>query len=221
MGYFPAWTFASSTASGSSDAEDVDKLGNKFDALKVYEPSDEFLNAPDDDIVYEAEPSSLLEDALIAFGMMIADLKAIRNYISHLWTNLPGEGGSRYDPAVLAVVSNTGLEFAANIVEDAAPVFEPHGGAVAICDKYCKRILQTDDFSSWVASTDPDDQIIQYQFGSQNYLNVVPMFQMLAAVPRQQTTPVYSEGAFGVYDPESDLNSRTFSETWLSDEGQS
>ncbi|KAM0187797.1 hypothetical protein ACHAPI_010948 [Fusarium lateritium] len=218
--------FTSATASGSSDAEDVDKLGNKFDALKVYEPSDEFLNAPDiqrpqtskqDNIVYEAEPSSSLEDALVAFGMMLKDLEAIRNFMGNLWATFSGEDGADFDPAVVAVVSNTGLEFAANIIEDVSPVFEPYGGAVAICEQYCTRLLNTDDLSSWMSTTDSSMQETQYQFGSTTYYNVISVFQALAALPLQGTTPIYPEGCFGVYNPQSNWESKTGSEKFHED----
>ncbi|CAG7563622.1 unnamed protein product [Fusarium equiseti] len=124
--------FSDSAASTSTDR--VDQLTNQFDALEIYEPSEGFLNAPDiqrpeptkkEQVIYEVDSSQSLDEALIAFRMTCKDLAEVRKYISNLWLELVTleNGGPTRDPGVLAVVTNTAVEFGRSIVEDVIPAF--------------------------------------------------------------------------------------------------
>ncbi|KAI1071962.1 hypothetical protein LB507_005058 [Fusarium sp. FIESC RH6] len=124
--------FSDSATATSTDT--VDQLANQFDALKVYEPSEDFINAPDiqrpettenEQVIFEVDPSESFDEALIAFCMMCEDLAVVRKYISNLCLELinPDNGGPKRDPGVLAVVTNTAVEFGRNIAEDAMPAF--------------------------------------------------------------------------------------------------
>ncbi|KAF5662003.1 SERINE-TYPE CARBOXYPEPTIDASE F PRECURSOR [Fusarium circinatum] len=76
--------------------DSIEDLTNRFSGLNVYEPSEEFLDAPDivrpqkaqdDENTYEAEPQNTLEDAMIAYAIMLDDLTHIRSHIKALWEN--------------------------------------------------------------------------------------------------------------------------------------
>ncbi|KAF5009428.1 hypothetical protein FDECE_4360 [Fusarium decemcellulare] len=211
--------FKPPTASGSSDA--VDTLTNQFDALEVYEPSQDFLDAPDiarpqpagqDAAIYEADPSPTLEEALVAFNMMCKDLGDIREFISNVWSKLVSEDGKSMDPAVLAVVTNTGIEFAANIIEEMLPIFNEYGGAFAISEQYMACLLKQqsespEEFGNRMG--EPSSLDTHYDLGNACYFNVGSFLNTLAAVPWQGSAGIYPEGHFGVYDPESDWTSKT------------
>ncbi|RSL44738.1 hypothetical protein CEP54_014559 [Fusarium duplospermum] len=214
--------FKPPTASSSSDA--IDTLTNQFDALEVYEPSQDFLDAPDiprpqaagqDAAIYEADPSPTLEDALVAFGMMCKDLSEIRQFISSLWSLLVSPDDDEddgVDPAVVAVVTNTAIEFAANIIEDMSPIFKEHGGAFIICQHYMARILNPKDESLEEFRKRMSESLNQdehYDLSDSCYYFVGSLLHTLAAVPWQGSTGLYPEGHFGVYDPESDRTSKT------------
>ncbi|KAF4466998.1 hypothetical protein FALBO_6147 [Fusarium albosuccineum] len=211
--------FKPATASSSSDA--VDTLTNQFDALEVYEPSQDFLDAPDipkpqvagqDAAIYEADPTPTLEEALVAFAMMCKDLADIREFISNVWSKLVSEDGESLDPAVVAVVTNTGLEFASNIIEDMLPVFEEYGGAFAVCEKYMARLVEQEGESPEELGNrkrEPLSSDTHYDLGHSCYFTVGSYLNTLAAVPWQGNASIYPEGHFGVYDPESDWTSKT------------
>ncbi|KAF9764478.1 hypothetical protein IL306_002799 [Fusarium sp. DS 682] len=145
-----------SDVAASSSFDPADLLVNKFDALKVYEPSKEFLSAPSiqkpknkdrDPFTYEVAPSQSLAEALVAYSMMCADLKWLRSC----------------------------LEFAANIIEDVLPMFEDHGGILAICGKYQARMLHREgrsihNLSIWAEDEDKD---MRYRLGDETYYSVV------------------------------------------------
>ncbi|KAJ4273073.1 hypothetical protein NW764_013021 [Fusarium oxysporum] len=68
---------------GTKSFYSFEDLGNRFSGLKIYEPSPELLdftdierpkNAQGDDTIYEAEPKTSLEDALVPFTIMMNDL---------------------------------------------------------------------------------------------------------------------------------------------------
>ncbi|KAJ4314582.1 hypothetical protein N0V84_008806 [Fusarium piperis] len=211
--------FKPPTASSSSD--DVEILTNQFDALEVYEPSQDFLDAPDiprpqvarqDAAIYEADPWPTLEEALIAFAMMCKDLAEIRQFVSDLWSAFVSQDGELNDPAAMAVVTNTGLEFAANIIEDMSPIFKEHGGAFAICQTYMTRILSQPDESPEECRkrmAEPSSQGEYYDVSNSCYFFIGSLLYTLAAIPWQGNTALYPEGHFGVYDPESDWTSKT------------
>lgn len=83
--------FSDSAVSTSTDT--VDRLANQFDALEVYESSEDFLSTPNiprpeptkkEEAIYEVDPSQSLDEALMAFCMMCKDLTEVRKYISNL-----------------------------------------------------------------------------------------------------------------------------------------
>ncbi|RSL78304.1 hypothetical protein CEP51_008303 [Fusarium floridanum] len=222
--------FKPPTASSSSDA--VDALTNQFDALEVYEPSQDFLDAPDiprpeaagqDAAIYEADPSPTLEDALVAFAMMCRDLTEIRQFISSLWSYLVSpddEEDDGVDPAVVAVVTNTAIEFAANIIEDMLPIFKEHGGAFSICQRYMVNILSRPDesleeFGKRMSESSSQDE--HYDLSDSCYYFVGSLLHTLAAVPWQGSAGLYPEGHFGVYDPESHRESKTGQQKYAED----
>ncbi|KAI8724338.1 hypothetical protein NCS52_00002700 [Fusarium sp. LHS14.1] len=211
--------FRPPTASSSTNA--MDTLTNQFDALEVYEPSQDFLDAPDiprpqiasqDAAIYEVDPSPTLEEALIAFSMMCKDLAEIRESLSEFWSLLMTQDGESSDPAVVAVVTNTGIEFATNIIEDMLPIFKQYGGAFAMCQKYMARILNQQDESPEEFGErmgEPSNQNDHYDLINSCYFFVGSLLQTLASEPWQGVTGLYPQGHFGVYNPESDRASKT------------
>ncbi|KAJ4128086.1 hypothetical protein NW768_008370 [Fusarium equiseti] len=211
--------FSDSAASTSTDT--VDQLTNQFDALEVYEPSEDFLNATDiqrpeptkkEEAIYEVDPSQPFDEALIPFCMMCKDLAEIRKYISNLWLELvtPENGGPRNDPGVLAVVTNTAVEFGRSIAEDAMPAFEKHGGTIAMGKEYMSRT------TAWGAGSGFDPYLKDTSTGHGFYDALSHCFHLtetilltMALVPWRGNTSIYPEGSFGVCDLETPWKSKT------------
>ncbi|KAL1836641.1 hypothetical protein VTJ49DRAFT_4828 [Mycothermus thermophilus] len=124
---------ASATAAASKTSA-TDALANRFEALKVSEPSDDFLKAPvverpepagGDKTVYEAEPQVTFEDAMFAMSTVINDLNKIRAVIEWTWANYRD---NIFDLCAAAVATNTAAELARGVMEDAEAIFERQGG---------------------------------------------------------------------------------------------
>lgn len=129
-------------ASPPTQPDTLDEVGGRFARLSVYEPSEEFLNAPDierpapvkdDKAIYVAEPLQDLEEVLFAYTLMINDLIKIRARIEWIWTNY--RDGIFELPAA-AIATNTACDLARNLMEDMAPMFKAHGGAIEIAKKF-------------------------------------------------------------------------------------
>jgi len=204
--------FPDSAVSTSTDT--VDRLTNQFDALEVYESSEDFLNVPDiqrpeptkkEKAIYEVDPSHSLDEALTAFCMMCKDLTEVRKYISNLELELitPENGGPRRDPGVLAVVANTAVEFGRSIAEDIMPAFEKHGGTTAV---ERESMLRT---TAWETGSDFDPYLKDASTGHGFYDALSHCFHLtettlltLALVPWRVSTSIYPEGSFSVCDLE-------------------
>ncbi|KAF4503073.1 hypothetical protein FAGAP_627 [Fusarium agapanthi] len=193
--------------------DSIEDLTNRFSGLKVYEPSQEFLDAPDivrpqkaqdDENTYEGEPQNTLEDAMIACAVMLDDLTHIRSQIESLWENYKD---GFYDLATAAVVTNTGFDLARNLMESILPIFEPHrGGACAVSEKFSIVLAMMKGFSMMEVKTwGPKGGIENmYDIADDTFLNVHILLNALVAVLGPRKFPTYKEGMFGTYDPNSD-----------------
>ncbi|PNP76976.1 hypothetical protein FNYG_09589 [Fusarium nygamai] len=212
--------FADSAAPTSTDT--IDRLANTFDALEVYEPSEEFLNAPGlqrpeptkKDVIYEVDPSQSFDETVIAFCMMCKDLAEVRKYISNLWSEFVSQenGAPRNDPGVLAVVTNTAVEFGRSIAEDAMPAFQKHGGTTAMTEEYMLRTTAWNgeagsDFEPYLK--DPSTGHGFYDALSHCYRLTETTLLTLSLVPWRGVTSIYSEGSFCVCEPEIPWKSKT------------
>ncbi|KAK7427274.1 hypothetical protein QQZ08_006210 [Neonectria magnoliae] len=215
----------STTVAASTDP--VETL-NKFSGLTVYEPSEVFLDAPDierpkktgqENIVYEIESPRSLEDALVAFQMMLDDLKNIRDFISNIWSGFSDETNDQFlDPAAVAIATNTGIDLARNLIDGMLPVFEDHGGVYEMCRQYFTSVLlregySAEDIATW---THEHPKYDFYDLGSACYFNTGLLINTLSGIFRSQV-PVYEDDEFGVYDPTSDRGSKTGHEKFKED----
>ncbi|KAF6825662.1 hypothetical protein CPLU01_10162 [Colletotrichum plurivorum] len=124
------------TADGArASNETPDSLSNRFSALNLFEASQKFLDAPDakpakldKDIIYEAETAASGEDAIFFFQLLWRDLFDIRMRIRAIWRRHMGDQ-LKFDLASAAVATNTALDLARHLIDDALPDFEgPEGG---------------------------------------------------------------------------------------------
>ncbi|KAF5982503.1 hypothetical protein FBULB1_4262 [Fusarium bulbicola] len=180
--------------------------------LNVYEPSQEFLDAPDivrpqkaqdDENTYEAEPQNTLEDAITAYAVMLDDLTHIRSHIKALWENYKD---GFYDLATAALVTNTGIDLARNLMEAVLPIFESHGGACAVSEKFSIAFAMMKGFSmmevkAWGPKGGNEKM---YDIADDTFLNANILLKALVALLGPNNIPIYKEGTFGTYDPNSD-----------------
>lgn len=137
----------------------LEDLGNRFASLDVYEPSEEFLNAPaiarptptqGGNVTYEAETLTSLEDAIFAYAIMSNDLDKIRAHVGWIWQNYRR---GAFDLAAAAVATNTACDLARSLTEEVAPICKDHGGVVKVANFYYLNMCMQKGHSS-VSSTE-------------------------------------------------------------------
>ncbi|KAL6407652.1 hypothetical protein AUP68_08673 [Ilyonectria robusta] len=108
---------------------------NMFDVLKVYTPSEVFLNAldvaakPATDLKYTAEQGESAEDAFFALFALLGDYSRLRQEIKSLWADYQA---NCLDLAAAAVATNTAFELARSMEDEVMPIVNKHGGADSI-----------------------------------------------------------------------------------------
>ncbi|KAI5306218.1 hypothetical protein KEM56_001808 [Ascosphaera pollenicola] len=193
-----------------ANAADPEKLANQFEKLRVYEPSEEFLNAPDVTIPsaadkktptdrYEAEVPDIKE-AYFVFHLLLSDLAKMRTVIEDTW--------QRYkvhiiDIATAALTTNTAVGIARRMVEDAMPVLEPHGGCEGMMHTLyglqCEQAGEDPEFKG-----KPDDFFNMRMYDTCEAM-LWPTFQILesfcASAFGKASMWQVKPGMFGTYNP--------------------
>ncbi|KAI8304722.1 hypothetical protein K4K61_005926 [Colletotrichum sp. SAR11_59] len=107
------------------------RTGNMFESLSVYEPSDEFLSAPDavfpslDDVQYAAEEEDTQTESLFILSTLLADFFKLREEVFGLWQQY--QAGSR-DLAAVAVATNTAIKLAHSMEDEVSTQLKKLGG---------------------------------------------------------------------------------------------
>ncbi|POS79574.1 hypothetical protein DHEL01_v202020 [Diaporthe helianthi] len=202
----------------------LDEVGGRFAGLSVYEPSEEFLNAPDierpvpvkdDNAIYVAGPLQDLEEALFAYTLMINDLIKIRARIEWIWANYR-DGVS--EPASAAVATNTACDLARNLMEDMAPIFKAHGGPVEIANKFYLYQCAVNGFSlEKMAEFANEFNYDTYDIANDTYMIPFIMIRSFLDILDPQHLPLYKEGMYGTYDPTRDWDSMSNQEKFQQD----
>lgn len=110
---------------------DVIETKNMFDALRVHEPSESFLAAPDvsppssASMDYGVEEEDGETESLFVFSTLLADLFQLRDEIRAMWTEY--RTGTK-DLAAVSVATNAALQLARSMETEISPLLERLGG---------------------------------------------------------------------------------------------
>ena len=90
-----------------------------------------------DSCIYELEPPASINDALLAYGMLITDLDKIRTCIRKIWSTYKD---GMLDLAAAAVATDTAASLGRNLIEEVSPVLEQQQeeGVDLIINKFCE-----------------------------------------------------------------------------------
>lgn len=205
----------------SKDADE--SLATGFNALELYEPSQEYLDAPDierpgkatgDDALYETEPLTSLEDAVAAYFMLMNDLSRIRSTIKWIWGNYRDR---LFDVAAAAVATDTAIDLARGIIEDVSLVCKDHGGTLDMIKTFyvlcCLRKGYTESqILSVVSAGRPVFDKGTYDISTEAYIITAYSLKSFTQLLHPRKLPLVKEGMFGIYDPCSDRNGKSAEE---------
>ncbi|KAF5234223.1 hypothetical protein FAUST_7749 [Fusarium austroamericanum] len=199
---------------------------NLFQALQVYEPSEDFLNAsdvvlpapsPPIDIEYTVENDGSEVECIFAFTTLLKDLIRLRGEVSNLWNEYRS---GKIDLAAAAVGSNLAIELARSMEEDMVPLLKRHGGALALLPKYFGIVCQSlclDPSQKELCSDDMN--FACYNIGATFLHNAASLLEAIrAAAPYSaRLIPCYN-GMFGWYDAQrADLETMDNRQRWAQD----
>ncbi|KAI1643963.1 uncharacterized protein F4817DRAFT_348063 [Daldinia loculata] len=217
-------TSTSSTGSSPKASKDKSRAGvtddefsNQFAGLKVYEPSEDFLNAPDierpkvregDNVTYEAEPPSSLEDLYVAVTLLINDINKIRSRIEWIWTNYRD---GFFELAACAVTTNTAIDLARKLMEDVVPMFKDHGGLWKVLNQFHIVQVMMKGYEPFSHSPNGADNFNYdtYDIADGTYILTCRILDAFTRVVQPGAIPLYKEGMFGYYDPRSARDSKS------------
>ncbi|KAJ4247785.1 hypothetical protein NW762_012994 [Fusarium torreyae] len=144
-------------------ASDTDKPTKGFNILPLFEPSQEFLEAPNierpcktsnDATIYEAESHESFEDDMVTWFLMLTDADNIRQHIKWAWE---GYRDGTFDLTSAAVATNVGIQLVRKMAEQFEPIKEKHG-----CDGL-KEFIDTHFFTCAIALGFSNHEILKWQ----------------------------------------------------------
>lgn len=209
----------------SSAAAAASNLSNQFAGLAVYEPSQEFLDAPDierpaktqdDDVIYEAESLSSLEEAIFALTALINDMNRVRAHIQWVWSNYKL---GAFDVAAAAITTNTAIDLVRNMMVDILPLLKKHGGVGIMLERF--HVIQC-MLKGWkekdiVVAGKDNFNYKTYDIANGTCFMAYRLLEAFADVLDPGYLPLYKEGMFGYYNPASDRSRKTGKEKFEDD----
>lgn len=198
-----------SPAEPSSDGRN----NNKFDILKVYEPSAEFLAAPGAqpsimEPVYQPEGEDTFEDAFFAFTILLQEMLQLRAQVRELWHNYAA--GTIHLTAV-AIASNTAVQLARAMEADLEPLMRRHGGVEELLGMYYAGVCLAIGKDP-AGRARPDDAISMACYDeAEHFMFTAYLFidAFRRACPYEPNMMPGYNGRFGWYDETMDLNIAT------------
>ena len=203
----------------------VGSLSNRFAGITLYEPSPEYLDAPDierptaaehDDALYEAEVQTGIEDALFALTALINDMNQVKAHLEWIWSNYKS---GNFDLVAAAIATNTAIDLVRNMTEDVLPLLEKNGGCGTMLERF--YILQClmkgiDEASLRVAGKD-NFNYETWGIASDTYYGAYRFLNAFSDVLEPGDVPLYKEGMFGYFDPATDHSAKSGPEIFADD----
>lgn len=210
-------------------SSETSEVSNRFAGLVVFEPSAEFLSAPDferptktqnDENRYESGPMTSIEDAFFALTALVNDMNRVRSRIQWIWS---GYKTGLVDLAAAAIATNTAIDLVRNMMEDVLPLLQLHGGLGSMLQRFhmmqcLLKGYNLDDMThAWTESCNDNSNYETYEVASDTYLGAYRLLAGFAAVLQPTGIPLYKEGMYGQFDPNSDPSRKTGRQKFLDD----
>ncbi|KAI0452937.1 hypothetical protein F5B21DRAFT_481612 [Xylaria acuta] len=201
----------------NQNASTDEKLSNRFAGLAVYEPSQEFLDAPvverpvktgDDNAVYEAETETTFEHAIFALTNVINDMNRVRAHIRWIWSNYKI---GTFELAAAAIATNTAIDLVRNMMEEILPLLNSHGGLGVMLRTFHTLQCLVKGWAIDDIFVESQDNLnyATYDVGYGTYLTTYRLLEAFVDVLQPDQLPLYKEGMFGFWDPASDRSKKT------------
>ncbi|KAF7555341.1 hypothetical protein G7Z17_g2208 [Cylindrodendrum hubeiense] len=181
---------------------------NFFDVLQVFEPSDDFLNAPDAvplassssiDLEYTVKYDDSGVECVFAFAALLKDLINLREEVGNLWNEYRS---GKIDLAAAAVGANLATELARSMEEEMAPLLKKYDGVSVMLPQFFTAACNSLGLDPSQKERVTDDMNFAcYDMGVTFMCNVASLLTAIrAAVPHNPQAMSSYNGKFGWYD---------------------
>ncbi|KAF6821735.1 hypothetical protein CPLU01_12447 [Colletotrichum plurivorum] len=183
---------------------------NMFDALRVHEPSESFLAAPDvpppssASVEYGVEEEDAEIESLFVFSTLLADLFQLRDEVRAMWTDY--KAGTR-DLAAVSVATNAALQLARSMETEISPLIDKLGGPIELIPMAFGGACEARGLDPGQKKSFSDD--FNYDCYEEANLFMYTSISLLDAyrkVPTSRTNPFYN-GSYGWYDERTTASS--------------
>jgi hypothetical protein len=183
-------------------------LSTAFAALHLYEPSQQFLDAPD--VALPAPQYDIAEDeagleegAQVAFGALLQDVLLLREEVNTLW-------GVKYSHrtfhlAAFAVATNTAIDLARKMEEEATPILDRFGGVAKFLGDHYHTAASAEGLDPSHRVADGDDiNIDAYDISKRTMFEAYHLLDLFRkACPEDpEMPPLYNGQPYGWCDPD-------------------
>jgi len=192
----------------SNDRARNTPLRNLFEVLDVYEPSADFLRAPNvappkreelECTVELSEEDSFVE-AIFAVTMLINDLSRMRAEIAELWAKY---SAGTMDLTAVSVATNTAIELARAMQAEVQPLIDQCGGTTLFHEAFFAGLCQAIGIDGLAKQQFSDDyNYVAYDIADALFLNARNGLHVFIANVRPHDMPDYN-GKWGWFDETS------------------
>lgn len=197
---------------GPDEPKAREELVNMFDSLEVYEPSEEFLQAPDvthaADVAaeaapkYEAEHVQSIEEGFLAFQLLLVDLSRLRAEISRTWT---GYKIRMFDLVPASITTNTAIDLARAMEEELESLFAKYGGSERMLQLFFRaHCIQAGQEEAYREIPGDDINFKMYEVADSIFWPTYLLLSGFRDLFDPQHSPEYKPGTCGTYDPASE-----------------
>ncbi|KAJ4308456.1 hypothetical protein N0V84_012091 [Fusarium piperis] len=198
-------------------------LSNIFEALEVYTPSEDFLNAPaaavpktKPDVEYTVEEGDTLGDAIFALVSLLDDFSRLREEVRSLWKRqLDGS----LDLAAAAVATNTAFELARSIEDEVKPLLDKHGGVADLIVLYFSKVCTACGIDAEMKEHGDPYNMEAYDLAKGCWANGITMLKSYAVGNAGDHIISKYNGKFGWYDETVGDSASTNRGKWEQDFG--
>lgn len=185
----------------------VDQLPNKFEALKVEEPTQDFLDAPNittptgqatiPAAKYQAEPLQDLQEEYLATHCLLQDVSKIRSIVKELWEQY----SQGLDLVAISISVNTAINFIKDLEEDFSKRFHSlNGYERPMRVLYAAQCLSLGQNPGLRQRPGDVFNYAVYHIADNLMMPTYSTMLSLSDIVQSDNVPIYKPGHFGIRD---------------------
>lgn len=202
-----------------------ESLSNQFKHLDIHEPSEAFINAPDNvpktttegdtEVRYEAERLQDFDEAYFAFQLLLQDFSRFRNFIDETWV---GYREGAWDLVAASITTNTAIDLARRLEDELQPLFAKQDGAAKMLERYyAVQCISRGGHPDHTERPGDDMNYQMYDIADHIFIPSYMFLKAFGALVGPRNIPQYKPGFYGTYDPSSDRSKMSAREKYLED----